>query len=83
MSVYSTITFRVYDVLENEVASLVNEARQSGSYQVSFNPQQIAGNQQLSSGGYFYPLSAGTFVESKKNDLVEVVIKTKEAIRFG
>ncbi|MFN3695315.1 MAG: T9SS type A sorting domain-containing protein [Ignavibacterium sp.] len=53
-------TLKVYDVLGNEVATLVNEERPAGSYEVDFN---AAG---LSSGIYFYRLQAGSFVETKK-----------------
>jgi hypothetical protein len=51
---------KVYDVLGNEVATLVNEEKPAGSYEVKFD---AAG---LSSGIYFYKLSAGSLVETKK-----------------
>ncbi len=51
---------KVYDVLGNEVATLVNEDKQAGSYEVTFDASQ------LSSGIYFYTLKAGTFIETKK-----------------
>ena len=50
----------VFDILGNEVATLVNEEKVNGIYEVSFN---AAG---LSSGIYFYTLKAGSFVQSKK-----------------
>jgi hypothetical protein len=53
-------TLKVYDVLGNEVATLVNEYKQAGSYEVEFNGQN------LSSGVYFYQLRAGEFIRTKK-----------------
>ena len=58
-------TLKVYDVLGNEVATLVNEERPAGSYEIKFD----AGG--LSSGIYFYKLIAGSFVESKKMILMK------------
>jgi hypothetical protein len=54
------VTLRVYDVLGNEVATLVDEEKPAGYYSVSFNAIG------LSSGVYFYQLSAGDFFETKK-----------------
>jgi len=56
----SFATIEVYDMLGNEVATLVNEEKATGSYEVKFD---AAG---LSSGIYFYKLQAGSFVETKK-----------------
>ena len=53
-------TLKIYDVLGNEVATLVNEYRNAGSYEVEFNS---AG---LSSGVYFYRIQVGDFIETKK-----------------
>lgn len=64
------VSLRVYDVLGNEVATLVNEEKQPGNYEVSFSTQQTInsafGGRQLSSGIYFYQLRAGNFVQTKK-----------------
>ncbi|MBK6914715.1 MAG: T9SS type A sorting domain-containing protein [Ignavibacteriales bacterium] len=56
----SIVQLKVYDVLGNEVARLVDEYKVSGSYEIEFNASQ------LSSGIYFYKLRAGGFVETKK-----------------
>ena len=58
-------TLKIYDVLGNEVATLVNEHRNAGSYEVDFNASA------LSSGVYFYRIQAGDFVETKKMMLVK------------
>jgi hypothetical protein len=55
----------VYDVLGNEVVTLVSEEKPAGSYEVNFNASQ------LSSGIYFYKLQAGDFVETKKMLLIK------------
>jgi hypothetical protein len=52
-------------VLGNEVAALVDEYRDAGSYEVDWNASQ------LSSGIYFYKLLAGSFVETKKMILLK------------
>ncbi len=56
---------KIYDVLGNELATLVNEEKSAGSYDVTFNANG------LPSGVYFYQLKAGSFVESKKMILLK------------
>ena len=56
----SYVTLKVYDMLGNEVATLVDEEQAAGIYEADFN---AAG---LSSGMYFYTLKSGNFVETKK-----------------
>jgi len=51
---------KVYDLLGNEIANLVNEEKSTGTYSIEF------GSSDLSSGVYFYQLSSGDFVEAKK-----------------
>jgi photosystem II stability/assembly factor-like uncharacterized protein len=58
-------TLEVYDILGNEVATLVNEEKQLGVYEVEFDGSQ------LSSGIYFYTLSAGNFTATKKLILIK------------
>ena len=54
------VSIKVYDVLGNEIATLVNEEKPAGNYSVNFNASK------LSSGVYFYRMQAGGFVETKK-----------------
>jgi hypothetical protein len=56
----SRVQLKIYDVLGNEVSTLVNEYKSAGSYEVEFNANN------LSSGVYFYRLQVGTYVQSKK-----------------
>ncbi|QQS38344.1 MAG: T9SS type A sorting domain-containing protein [Ignavibacteriales bacterium] len=58
-------TLKVYDVLGKEIATLVNEEKPTGSYEVDFNASG------LSSGIYFYKLNAGKYSETKKMILVK------------
>jgi Photosynthesis system II assembly factor YCF48/Secretion system C-terminal sorting domain len=58
------VVLKVYDVLGIEVATLVNEEKAAGSYEVKFNGEG------LTSGIYFYQLRAGDFIETKKMVLV-------------
>lgn len=57
-------TLKVYDVLGNEVATLVNEYRPAGTYEIEFNPESSI--KHPASGIYFYRLQAGNYVETKK-----------------
>lgn len=58
-------TLKVYDVLGNEVATLVNEFRNAGNYEVNFDGSR------LSSGVYLYKLKSGEFIQSKKMILIK------------
>jgi len=64
------VTLKVYDVLGNEVAILVNEGQIAGEYEVEFSAKggsASGGNAyDLPSGVYFYELQAGQFIEMMK-----------------
>jgi Secretion system C-terminal sorting domain len=66
----SFVSLKVYDVLGREVATLVNEEKQPGSYEVEFSAKggsASGGNaHNLSSGIYFYKLQAGSYSSTKK-----------------
>ena len=59
------VTMKVYDVLGNEVATLVDEQKSAGEYNVEFNSHSGEGRN-LTSGVYFYTLSTGNFFSTKK-----------------
>ena len=59
------VTLKVYDVLGNEIATLVNEEKQAGNYEVEFDATN------LTSGIYFYQLKAGNYIETKKMVLMK------------
>ncbi len=58
------VTLKVYNLLGQEVASLVNEVQSAGSYEVGFDASRLA------SGVYICKLAAGNFAASKKLLLV-------------
>ncbi|MFN3873798.1 MAG: T9SS type A sorting domain-containing protein [Ignavibacterium sp.] len=62
-------TLKVYDVLGNEVATLVDEYRSAGRYEVEF--QSTVSSHQLASGIYFYKIQAGSFIQTKKMNLIK------------
>jgi hypothetical protein len=63
------VSLKVFNVLGEEVATLVNGRQEAGSYTVPFNTNE--GTLSLSSGVYFYRLEAGSFVSTKKLILVK------------
>jgi agmatine/peptidylarginine deiminase len=59
------VTLKVFDVLGNEVITLVDDSQQPGNYEVEFSEISLK-DQQLVSGIYFYQLSSGGKVETRK-----------------
>ncbi|GIV45696.1 MAG: hypothetical protein KatS3mg036_0514 [Ignavibacterium sp.] len=58
-------TLKVYDILGNEVATLVNEFRNAGKYSKTFDMKDLA------PGTYFYQLKIGDVVQTKKMTLLK------------
>lgn len=58
------VSLKVYDVLGREVASLVDDTRQPGTYTVTWDARGFA------TGVYFYRMVAGSFTDAKKLVLV-------------
>lgn len=54
----------IYDVLGREVATLLDEYKPAGNYEIDFQPE--SGIQYPASGVYFYQLKAGDFIQTKK-----------------
>ena len=61
----SHVKMVIYDVVGREVATLVNEMKQPGSYEAVFNAENFA------SGVYFYRFEAGDFTDVKKMVLIK------------
>jgi hypothetical protein len=61
----SKVELRIYNVVGQEVATLVNEVQQAGLHHVKFDGMNLA------SGMYFYRLTAGDFVSVKKMVLLK------------
>lgn len=62
-------TLIIYDVLGNEIATLVDEERSAGFYSIEFNPDNF--DQHLASGIYFYRLVSGSFSQTHKMILLK------------
>ncbi|MCB9248825.1 MAG: T9SS type A sorting domain-containing protein [Ignavibacteriales bacterium] len=60
-----TVLLKVYDVLGNEITTLVNEIKSPGNYEVQFDASNF------SNGVYYYKLSSGNFVQVKKMMLLK------------
>ena len=65
-------TLKIYDILGNEIATLVDEFKPAGRYEVEFNatghPSYV---RNLPSGVYFYQLKAGEYISTKKMILLK------------
>jgi len=60
LPISSQVTIKVYDLLGDEVAALVNEEKPVGFYEIDFDASRLA------SGVYLYKIQAGNFVSTKK-----------------
>jgi hypothetical protein len=60
ISHFGFVSLRVFDLLGREVATLVHEVKQPGSYEVTWDATGVA------SGVYLYRLQAGDYVDTKK-----------------
>ena len=59
------VTLKIYNILGNEITTLVNKVIPGGNHQIEFNATG------LPSGVYFYTITAGDFVETKKMALMK------------
>ncbi|MDP1676771.1 MAG: YCF48-related protein [Bacteroidota bacterium] len=65
LPVTSAVTLTVFDAIGREVATLVSEVKEAGTYSATFDGSK------LSSGIYFYTLRAGNFTATKKLTLMK------------
>lgn len=65
IGITNDVFLKVYDVLGNEIATLVNEKKDAGYYTVEFDGSNFA------SGFYYYKLTAGNFSDTKKMILLK------------
>lgn len=61
------VTLKVYNVLGKEVATLVNEKKDAGRYNVELNATKLG----MGSGVYFYTLESGSFKSTKKMIMIK------------
>jgi hypothetical protein len=64
LPVGSQQTLKIYDVLGNEITTLIDEYKPAGRYEIEFNASS------LPSGVYFYQLKAREFISTKKMILI-------------
>ncbi|MDT3697735.1 MAG: choice-of-anchor Q domain-containing protein [Ignavibacterium sp.] len=69
VSSISHVSLKVYDILGNEIATLVDEYLPAGSYEVEFSPESSI--KYPATGIYFYQLKAGKFIQTKKMLLIK------------
>ena len=62
---FGFVSLKVYDIIGNEIATLVNEEKRAGEYEIEFDATG------LPSGIYFYKLKAGGYIETKKMVLIK------------
>jgi hypothetical protein len=67
---FGFVTLKVYDILGNEIATLVNEELPSGEYEVTFEAG-TSRDLSVASGIYFYTLRTGEFIQTKKMILLK------------
>lgn len=60
ISTAAFVTLTVFDILGNKIKDLVNKKQNAGNYEIEFSPEN------LSSGVYYYRLTAGNYSETKK-----------------
>jgi len=65
LPVTSNVTLKVYDILGREIATLVNEQKPAGKYELKFDGSELA------SGVYFFTLKTGNYAETKKMILMK------------
>jgi hypothetical protein len=65
LPISGNVTLKVFDLLGKEVAVLVNEHKPAGTYEIEFNGMG------LSSGTYFYQITAGNYSSTKKLVLIK------------
>ncbi len=61
----SSVSLKVYNITGTEIATLVNEVKDPGAYSINFNAEK------LSSGVYFYKITAGKFSSVRKMILIK------------
>jgi hypothetical protein len=80
----SFVTITVYDILGNEINTLVNEIKQPGRYKIFFSADDLASGFTTkvgcASGVYFYQMRAGPSLGSANGQAGQLFIETKKMI---
>lgn len=59
------VTLKIFDVLGNEITTLINEEKEAGSYESILNAEGLV------SGVYYYQLESGSYIETRKMILIK------------
>jgi hypothetical protein len=59
------VKIKIFNILGQEIATLVNQEKPAGNYEVNFNASN------LPSGVYIYKMKAGEYVETRKMVLLK------------
>jgi uncharacterized delta-60 repeat protein len=65
------VVLKVYDILGNEVSTLVNEQLKPGTYEVEWDARFAGSSSEFSSGVYYYTLQTESYKETKKMILIK------------
>ena len=60
------VTIKIFDILGQEVATIVNEFQKADRYEIEFNSLTASGRRGLASGVYIYMMKVNDFIESRK-----------------
>ena len=71
LPVAGNVSLKLFDILGREVATLVDEYKQPGNYEVKFDIGHFERSREIPSGIYFYSLKAGNYFETKKMVLIK------------
>jgi Zn-dependent metalloprotease len=66
----TNVSLKVYDILGNEITTLVDGFQNAGLHSITFNPA-ASGGKHLTSGIYFYQLKAGSYMQTRKMILLK------------
>lgn len=70
LPISSNVVIKIYDIIGREIKTLLNEKMEAGKYKVDWNSVDNNGSK-VTSGVYFYRMTAGGFTETKKMLLVK------------
>ncbi len=62
---HSVVTIKIYDMLGREVKTLINEEKNAGVHNITWNADNNYGSK-IASGTYIYTIKAGKFFQAKK-----------------
>ncbi len=69
----SNVIIKVFDVLGNEIETLINEEKPAGTYELTWNADGVSAKGGYASDVYFYQLRAGDYVSTEEDDSFKVV----------